>query len=184
MLAASAKVAIGTAAVALATVAAWPSAAPAPKPPRAPHVQATERATPQPTEAAQPAAPAEAQPNTPSVAPEPAPAPAATAIDDAAPKRSAAAPAGAADRREIAQLARIKALVDVDPAQAYRLAQQGDRQFARGMLREERQALAIAALAHAGRTGGASSRLRAFVARYPNSPAREHLEQLLGAERE
>jgi hypothetical protein len=145
-------------------------------------VQATERATPQPTEAAQPAAPAEAQPNTPSVAPEPAPA--ATAIDDAAPKRSAAAPAGAADRREIAQLARIKALVDVDPAQAYRLAQQGDRQFARGMLREERQALAIAALAHASRTGEATSRLRAFVARYPNSPAREHLEQLLGAERE
>jgi hypothetical protein len=84
-------------------------------------------------------------------------------------------------RREIAQLARIKALVDADPARAYRLAQQGDRAFARGMLRQEREALAIVALANSGHRAQAERRMRDFLLRYPNSPARERLQHVLAA---
>ena len=84
-------------------------------------------------------------------------------------------------RREIDLLARIKSLVDTDPALAYRLARQGDRDFARGVLRQEREALAIVALANDDRRPEAARQLRAFVARYPHSPARERLEQILGA---
>jgi hypothetical protein len=83
-------------------------------------------------------------------------------------------------RREIDQLARIKSLVDTDPALAYRLARQGDRDFAHGVLRQEREALAIVALANGDRRPEATRQLRAFVARYPHSPARERLEQILG----
>jgi hypothetical protein len=83
-------------------------------------------------------------------------------------------------RREIAQLGRIKALLARDPALAYRLAQQGHRAFARGMLRHEREGLAVLALFDLGRRPQAARRAHAFLARYPDSPLRGELERLLG----
>jgi hypothetical protein len=86
-------------------------------------------------------------------------------------------------RREIAQVARIKALLGGDPAQAYRLAQAGHREFVRGMLREEREALAVLALWRMERTPQALRRSQAFLARYPQSAHREPIERHLQSER-
>jgi hypothetical protein len=80
-------------------------------------------------------------------------------------------------RREIADLGRIKALLESDPAQAYRLAQAGHREHRRGMLRHEREGLAVLALWNLDRRGDAEARSRAFLARYPNSPLRAEIER-------
>jgi hypothetical protein len=94
---------------------------------------------------------------------------------------AAAAPVRAAReaRREIAQLGRIKALLARDPARAYRLAQQGHRSFARGVLRHEREGLAVLALFDLNRRPHAARRAQAFLARYPDSPLRAEIEQRL-----
>jgi hypothetical protein len=87
-------------------------------------------------------------------------------------------------RREIAQLARIKALLPRDPRAAYRLAQSGNREFARGVLAQEREGLAVLALSALGDARAASRRARAFLARYPDSPLRERIAAIAaGTER-
>jgi hypothetical protein len=125
--------------------------------------------------------------------PAPTPAPTAPVPPTAAEPRpnvadpvAAAAPAGArapapdeALQREIAQLGRIKQLLPSDPQQAYRLAQAGHREFRAGMLRHEREGLAILALWQLGRDRDAAPRARAFLTRYPESPLREQLAQRL-----
>jgi hypothetical protein len=88
----------------------------------------------------------------------------------------------AALKREIVQLGRIKALMESDPAEAYRLAKAGHREFDRGMLREEREALALLALWKLGKRDAAQSGIDAFIARYPRSPMRERLLNLLRTE--
>src|SRR4029078_3011945 len=87
-------------------------------------------------------------------------------------------------RREIAQLGRIKALIDRDPNAAARLAIEGDREFRRGMLRQERGALAIFALLNAGRHAEATRRAQTFIERYPDGPSRARIERLLRGEQE
>jgi type IV secretory pathway VirB10-like protein len=123
-----------------------------------PAVQAAE---PAPSKA-EPAAP-EAMPN-PVVALQPEPSP---------------QPAARSSRREIAQLVRIRALLQRDPAAAYRMAQRSEREFPRGVLSEERQALQVLALAKSGDMDAANQRAQAFFARYPQSPMRELLEEAL-----
>jgi hypothetical protein len=91
------------------------------------------------------------------------------------------APAAREPRHEIAQLGRIKALLARDPARAYRLAQQGHRTFARGVLRHEREGLAVLALFDLNRRPHAERRAHAFMARYPDSPLRAEIEQRLRA---
>ena len=91
----------------------------------------------------------------------------------------AAADADDALRREIAQLGAIKALVESHPGAAYRMAQAGHREFSRGMLREEREALAVLSLSQIGRRAEAEKRAQAFVARYPQSPLRERVQHLI-----
>jgi hypothetical protein len=76
----------------------------------------------------------------------------------------------AALRREIAQLERLRGLVERSPRRAYRLALSGHREFGEGMLYEEREALAIMALQRSGRDERAAGRLRAFESRFPRSP--------------
>jgi hypothetical protein len=185
--------AIGTAAVVAGSVAVWPARPVVPSEPRhAGTVSSTApSASPQPPIVDAPAA------QVPTLALEPAMEPSnATRAPVAAPahrlarSRLALAPSAAptqvdgddALRREIAQLAQIKAVVDTDPAQAYRLAQAGHREFGRGMLRQEREALAVLSLSKLGRRTEAVSRARAFLARYPQSPLRESLERLLHPE--
>jgi len=112
-----------------------------------------------------------------------APSPAPDAIDAelarirARAERAGNSDADAALRREIADLGRIKALLESDPAQAYRLAQAGHRVHRRGMLRHEREGLAVLALWNLDRRGEAEARSRAFLTRYPNSPLRAEIER-------
>jgi hypothetical protein len=84
--------------------------------------------------------------------------------------------AGRSARREIAQLVRIRALLDRDPVAAQRLAARSEREFPRGLLTEERKALAIVALAKSGSRDLAAREARKFLARYPQSTMREQLE--------
>jgi hypothetical protein len=80
-------------------------------------------------------------------------------------------------RREIAQLGRIKVLLAHDPARAYAAAQSGHREFPRGILRHEREGLAVLALFALGRRAEAEARARAFLERHPSSPLRAQIEQ-------
>lgn len=89
--------------------------------------------------------------------------------------------ADAALRREIAELGRIKALLESDPGQAYRLAEAGHREHGSGMLRHEREGLAVLALWNLGRHDEATERARAFLARYPASPLGPEIERRLQA---
>jgi outer membrane biosynthesis protein TonB len=104
----------------------------------------------------------------------------APAVEAAAPQsQPSPEPAASSSRREIAQLVRIRALIERDPAAAYRLAQQSDREFPNGVLSEERQALQLIALAKSGSTDAAQRKANAFYARYPQSPMRELIDAAL-----
>lgn len=85
-------------------------------------------------------------------------------------------PAIRSSRREIAQLVRIRALLERDPIAAYRLAQRSESEFPQGLLSEERQALQVLALAKSGSRDAAERKARAFFERYPQSPMRERIE--------
>jgi hypothetical protein len=118
-----------------------------------------------------PAAPAPAQPE-----------PALAASQPVSPPPSAASdtpPPLSTTRREISQLVRIRALLKRDPAAAYRLASRSEQEFPHGLLSEERQALAIVALAQSGALSTAAQKAQAFFARYPHSPLRELVESAL-----
>jgi hypothetical protein len=108
-----------------------------------------------------------------SLPPEPAP-PAAPSAPAAKLTPSAAKlPSLSSSRREIAQLVRIRALLERDPAAAYRLALRSEREFPSGLLSEERQALSIIALAKTGAKDAAARNASEFLARHPQSPMRE-----------
>ncbi len=83
-------------------------------------------------------------------------------------------------RREIQQLADIRRQLSQSPSEALRLAEQGHREFAKGMLYQEREALAIRALARMGQVAQARTRTQQFVARFPKSPYAEQLQRETG----
>ena len=83
-------------------------------------------------------------------------------------------------RREIDQLIRLRALLASDPAAAYRLAQRSQREFPRGALREEREALQALALEALGDHERARREAQQFLQRYPESPLRARLQRLVG----
>jgi hypothetical protein len=80
-------------------------------------------------------------------------------------------------RREIDELGRVRALLERNPAEAYELAESGHRRFPSGMLRHEREGLALLALFELGQRTEALVRTRAFLARYPASPLRAELQR-------
>lgn len=96
------------------------------------------------------------------------------------PSASAGLPSGT-------ELARERALLDVaradaaqgEPEQVLAVVAQHRRQFPRGRLAEERDALAIRALISLGRTTEARQRARAFRTAYPNSFLAPALESAL-----
>ena len=107
----------------------------------------------------------------------------------AAAVRSAASPSSRAEtresrddliRREVQHLAEVRTALASNPQEALRLAEQGHRDFARGMLYQEREALAIRALVRMGRTAQARARTEPFVARFPRSPYAEQLRRETG----
>lgn len=125
--------------------------------------------------AAAPAAPVAAPAPEPAPVAAPAPvAPAATA-PAALPEAKLPSDPDGRLRREIAQLARIKALLPAQPRAALQLAQAGNREFARGMLVQEREGIAVLALAQLGRQREASARAQSFLTRFPDSPLRERI---------
>ncbi|MET0385022.1 MAG: hypothetical protein ABW321_03635, partial [Polyangiales bacterium] len=86
---------------------------------------------------------------------------------------------GSSSRREIEQLVKIRALLASDPAAAYRLAKRSEQEFPRGLLSEERQALAIVALARSGDLTEAKRKEREFGARFPQSSLRQLIDAAL-----
>ncbi|HKU37746.1 MAG TPA: hypothetical protein VJR89_06350 [Polyangiales bacterium] len=130
-----------------------------------------------------PAARVEQQPSAPAM-PEPeAVAPLPAAIEPIRPEPAATSqPATRSSRREIAQLVRIRALLEQDPEAAYRLAQRSDQEFPRGVLSEERKALQVVALAKRGTPEAAQRKAREFFAAYPQSPMRDLVESALRAQ--
>lgn len=66
--------------------------------------------------------------------------------------------------------------VSTDPARALALVQEHAQKFPHGMLCQEREAIAIDALARLGRTGEAQERATAFAGRFPASPYRRRNE--------
>jgi len=136
-----------------------------------------------PTMSALPQAPEAAQPppTAAEVVPPPPPPPAAEVADTPG---EAADEQGSSSRREIAQLVRIRALLQQDPLAAYRLAQRSEREFPRGVLSEERQALAIVALHRTGKRAAAAAQARTFFERFPLTPMRGTIEAELDRARE
>jgi hypothetical protein len=169
--------AVAAAAAITAGVLAWPETAPR-TPPRAAAANAPSARAPSPV----PSQPLQAShaPRAPHVVQ----APRAPDLSQAPPAQAATPrrplpDADAALRREIAQIGRIKQLLARDAMQAYRVAEAGHREFPLGMLREEREALAVLALWRAAREPQAARRSRAFLGQYPQSAHREEIERRL-----
>jgi hypothetical protein len=64
---------------------------------------------------------------------------------------------------------RARAALDDDPQRALALTREHERRFPEGMLVEEREVIAILAMARAGSTDDARTRLRRFKAEFPTS---------------
>jgi hypothetical protein len=80
---------------------------------------------------------------------------------------------------EMEQLARLRSVASSDPSAALRLANEGEQRFAKGLFRQEREAIAIQALGQLNRTSEAKQRARAFKAAYPRSPFLVRMNQWL-----
>ena len=138
------------------------------------------------TSAAPPVPPTAIRPAELGSAPEPrfedggsAPAPSATTRQAA---RLPVAPAPVASASELQLemdlLGRLRALEPGDPQQALALAEEGRRRFSPGFFGQERETLAISALAKLGRRDEARARARAFLAAYPRSHFVERVREL------
>ncbi len=99
---------------------------------------------------------------------------------DAGPLAVAPPPSDAPARpeEEIVLLERAEAALTNDPAAALALTQILEQNYPRGALAQEREAIAIEALAKLGRREEAQVRLQRFLAAHPESPHRMRLERL------
>jgi hypothetical protein len=171
--------AVGVAAAVAASVALWPGTRPAAKPAAmVPHAVTAPATTPPSAAVEETAAGTRAAEPATRAAHE---SPAATVSGKSRLAKPAATVRQTDDplHREVAQLGEIKASLDADPARALRLAELGNREFRRGALAQEREALAVLALWNLGRRAEATKRERAFLERYPQSPLRERLQAAL-----
>jgi hypothetical protein len=73
-----------------------------------------------------------------------------------------------------------RALAD-DPARALQFTDQHRRRFTQGMLMQEREAIAVEALARLGRTSDVKVRAQAFFATFPSSPYRGRVERAVAS---
>jgi len=87
-------------------------------------------------------------------------------------------PEDSAIRREIAHLARTRAALSQDPALALSLARAGQREFAGGMLGEERSAIAIFALSRLGRNDEAAATARTHLTHHPRGPFSDRVRRI------
>jgi hypothetical protein len=168
----------GFTAVALTGAGAWyvtgsPGDAPAPAAsardaqPRAPREPARSEATRPAEQAPPPASAAELSP--PNEAPEVVQAP-----PHAAPPKGAPAPnpreSAKSGPSEAQLLESARAALSKDPARALALAREHERRFPRGALTQEREVIAIQALARLERDAEARRRAQGFEQRFPASP--------------
>lgn len=84
---------------------------------------------------------------------------------------------------EVRQAATVRSAARTDPAEALALAAEGDRQFPKGLLHAEREAIAIEALARLGRTSEAKTRGEAFANAYPSHPRTGRIRAIVSGER-
>jgi hypothetical protein len=129
-------------------------------------------------------APVVKPPVTPQVPTSPAIAPEAPATSVAAPLERANTLTPRAPRdgtqQEIRQLARIRAyLKSGNATRALELAERGQRELGESALWQEREALALLAMFHLGRTEQAEQRSAVLLMRFPNSPFRAEIEHRL-----
>jgi hypothetical protein len=87
--------------------------------------------------------------------------------------------AGAASAEEYALLRSARRALADHPAQALHFTDEHLRRFTQGMLVQEREAIAVEALVHLGRTDDAKLRAQAFFASFPGSPYRGRVERAL-----
>jgi hypothetical protein len=104
---------------------------------------------------------------------------ASPATGSAAPGASAARGADTRLERELRQLSRVRQALGADPAGALALAEAGHVEFKAGVMREEREALAVMALSRLSRSGAFEARARRFLKQYPQSAFRERISALL-----
>ncbi len=84
-------------------------------------------------------------------------------------------------QREFAQLARVRAALEHGASAALALADAGNREFPHGMLAEERDALAIRALARLGRIAELHRRGAIYLQRFPRGIHTAEVRQALAA---
>jgi hypothetical protein len=159
----------GAVAAALVAVGISRSEPPPEPAPAAPAAAAIESARPPPLPA--PAASEPAVPISPSAS-----APAQPAVP--AP-RASASDARARLAEEVQHLAEVRRLAASNPAAAAKLADEGHRRFRAGMLYQEREAVAISALARAGQSAAARARGERFLERFPKSPFAEQIRTIV-----
>lgn len=163
---------VGGAAVLAATIAGgsyWAlSDAHAPPPPRA--ATSPTRPAALPTPSAVSTAPASSTPETQPTAPPEAPSSAPVA------PRQRPVPAARPAADESALLRQAQAQLKSNPARALALTHEHRRQFPRGALAQEREVIAIDALARLGQGSEAQKRARDFDERYPGSAHRRKVE--------
>jgi hypothetical protein len=98
-------------------------------------------------------------------------------------EQSASAPPQAGPLGELTLLARARRALLVEPERALELAEEHAHHYPEGTFAEEREVLAIESLLKLQRTREAERRVGAFVQRFPRSSHREHLAQLVSADR-
>jgi hypothetical protein len=107
-------------------------------------------------------------------------------LEATAPKEAPSAPPMGQEqlyREELEHLASVRVAASGNPAAAARMADEGHRRFARGMLYQEREAVAISCLVRAGRPGEAQTRAKRFVERFPKSPYADQIRSSTGIEK-
>lgn len=109
----------------------------------------------------------------------PAPSPSERAPAQAARRARRSSPSIEEPPDELSLLSAARAALDDDPGRALSLAADHARFHPRGALTEEREVIAIDALAALGRTQAARARADAFARRWPRSAHRAHLRTLL-----
>jgi outer membrane biosynthesis protein TonB len=117
--------------------------------------------------------------------PPPAPQPEAEPAPAAAAPRKPRAAASTPSRQErlaeeVRHLAEVRRLAQGNPAAAARAADEGHARFKGGMLYQEREAVAIGALARSGRGSEARSRGEQFLSRFPKSPFADQVRSATG----
>jgi hypothetical protein len=95
------------------------------------------------------------------------------------PAKGAPGAPAAAEAEEYKVLRAARAALPADPGRALALTDEHGRRFGRGMLSQEREAIAVEALARLGRKTEANARLSRFVRQFPGSPYRARIEALV-----